>query len=396
MRILLVLRGAPGCGKTTWVKDNKLTPYTLSFDNVRMLYKSPIQTIYGRESSDRKKDSLVMDTMLSILEERMKSGEFTVIDSVNSRESDLNQYYELSIKYRYKAYIVDFTGIPIEVTKERNKNRMARKRVPDHIVGKIYAEFKTESIPNLTCIKPEQLNEIWPKPICLNKYNKIHHIGDIHGCLDVLKQAIAENGGIRNDEFYVFLGDYTDRGPKNAEVVNYLKSLVDRNNVIICEGNHEHWVWNWANGIEDYTDEFRNNTKPQLEAAGLDKKEIRKFYRKLKECFYYNYHGKNILTCHGGLASIPYNLATVSTHQLIHGVGLYSDLDQIAKTFEEQSEGCKMEIFGHRNPDSKPMKLNDMVYCLEGSVENGGSLRWLTITKTKVIEHEYRNNINKK
>ena len=40
MRILLILRGAPGCGKTTYIKDHRLIPYTLSFDNIRMLFKA--------------------------------------------------------------------------------------------------------------------------------------------------------------------------------------------------------------------------------------------------------------------------------------------------------------------------------------------------------------------
>ena len=111
MRILLILRGAPGCGKTTYIKDHRLIPYTLSFDNIRMLFKSPVQTIYGKESSDRKKDSFVFDTLLMILEERMKSGELTVIDHINSKTVELNQYQELALKYRYKTYLIDFTSI---------------------------------------------------------------------------------------------------------------------------------------------------------------------------------------------------------------------------------------------------------------------------------------------
>ena len=36
MRTMFVLRGAPGCGKSTWIKDNGLTPYTLEADNLRL------------------------------------------------------------------------------------------------------------------------------------------------------------------------------------------------------------------------------------------------------------------------------------------------------------------------------------------------------------------------
>jgi predicted kinase/predicted phosphodiesterase len=392
MRILLILRGAPGCGKTTYIKDHRLIPYTLSFDNIRMLFKSPVQTIYGKESSDRKKDSFVFDTLLMILEERMKSGELTVIDHINSKTVELNQYQELALKYRYKTYLIDFTSIPIQVSKERNFNRMARKRVPDHIVDKVYTEFAGQKIPDeMVIIQPEDLESIWPKPIDLNKYTKIHHIGDIHGCFDVLKEAVEDNGRFKEDECYIFLGDYTDRGPQNAEVILFLKELKDKENVIFCEGNHERWVWNWANRVKDYPDEFAKNTKKQLEAANIAKKDMRKFYRKLNECCYYTFDGRTILACHGGIAAIPQNLATISSHQLIHGVGLYSDLKQITNTFKDQAEKKKIEIFGHRNPDKKPMKFNDSAYCLEGGIEAGGCLRWLVLENGNIIEKEYRN-----
>ena len=37
MRILLLLRGAPGCGKSAWVEANGLKPYTLSSDDIRLM-----------------------------------------------------------------------------------------------------------------------------------------------------------------------------------------------------------------------------------------------------------------------------------------------------------------------------------------------------------------------
>ncbi len=35
MRTLLLLRGAPGCGKSTWVKEQGLETYTLCADTLR-------------------------------------------------------------------------------------------------------------------------------------------------------------------------------------------------------------------------------------------------------------------------------------------------------------------------------------------------------------------------
>lgn len=42
MRILLLIRGVPGSGKSTFIKEQGLEPYTLSADALRLLYASPM------------------------------------------------------------------------------------------------------------------------------------------------------------------------------------------------------------------------------------------------------------------------------------------------------------------------------------------------------------------
>lgn len=37
MRVLLLLRGSAGCGKSTWIEKNELKPYTLSPDTTRRM-----------------------------------------------------------------------------------------------------------------------------------------------------------------------------------------------------------------------------------------------------------------------------------------------------------------------------------------------------------------------
>lgn len=47
MRAMLLFRGAPGCGKTTMIKELGLEQYSLSADNIRLLIQSPIMTVDG-------------------------------------------------------------------------------------------------------------------------------------------------------------------------------------------------------------------------------------------------------------------------------------------------------------------------------------------------------------
>lgn len=396
MRVLLLLRGSAGCGKSTWIEQNGLKPYTLSADDIRLLCQSPVLQPDGTVGISQSNDKTVWKTLFNLLEIRMQKGEFTVIDVTNSKTSEMNRYKQMCETYRYRMYCVDFTDIPIDEVKRRNASREELKRVPDEVIDKMYSRFKTQKIPSgIKVIKPDELDSVWMKLFDLSEYKKIHHIGDVHGCYTALKKYIEDNGGIKDDEFYIFCGDYVDRGIENADVIKYLISIKDRKNVLMLEGNHERWLWLWANGCTGKSKEFELVTKPQLEELKIDKKDVRQLYRKFGQCAYYKY-GKNIyLVTHAGLSVLPNNLTFVATDQMIHGVGNYNDFEKIAETFAEKMPSNYYQIHGHRNTKQVPIRVNDRVFNLEGRVEFGGDLRCVQLDKNGMHEIETHNEVFK-
>ena len=396
MRVLLLLRGSSGCGKSTWIEQNGLKPYALSADDIRLLCQSPVLQPDGTVGISQSNDKTVWKTLFNLLEIRMQKGEFTVIDATNSKTSEMNRYKQMCETYRYRMYCVDFTDIPIDEVKRRNASREELKRVPDEAIDKMYSRFKTQKIPSgIKVIKPNELDSIWMKLFDLSEYKKIHHIGDVHGCYTALKKYIDDNGGIKDDEFYIFCGDYVDRGIENADVIKYLISIKDKKNVLMLEGNHERWLWLWANGCAGKSKEFELVTKPQLEDAKIDKKDVRQLYRKFGQCAYYKY-GENIyLVTHAGLSVLPDNLTFVATDQMIHGVGNYNDFEKIAETFIEKMPSNYYQIHGHRNTKQVPIRVNDRVFNLEGRVEFGGDLRCVQLDKDGMHEVEIHNEVFK-
>lgn len=390
MRVLLLLRGSAGCGKSTWIEQNGLKPYTLSADDIRLLCSSPVLTVAGSESINQSNDTVVWSTLFKILELRMQNGEFTVIDATNSKTSEMNRYRDLCSTYKYRIYCVDFTDIPIEVTKERNRNRAPLKRVPDEAIDKMYSRFQTQKIPSgITVIKPDELDKIWMKQIDLSAYKKVHHIGDIHGCYTALKEYIDGNGGMKDDEFYIFCGDYIDRGLENADVVKFLLSIYQKPNVCLLEGNHERWLWVWANDGVSKSKEFEFVTRTQLENERISKKDVRQLYRKIGQCAYYKYGDNVYLVTHAGLSMVPDNLTKVATTQMIKGVGNYNDTEAVANTFVVTMPENYYQIFGHRNTKRLHTSVNDRVFVLEGQVEFGGCLRCVQVLPNgehKVVE----------
>lgn len=395
MRVLLLLRGSAGCGKSTWIEKNGLKPYTLCADDIRLLCQSPVLQPDGTVTISQKNDATVWKTLFNLLEIRMQKGEFTVIDATNSKTSEMNRYKDMCETYRYRIYCVDFTDIPIEEVKRRNANRETLKRVPEEAIDKMYSRFETQKIPSgITVIKPDDLYKIWFGMIDFSDYKKVHCIGDIHGCYTALKQYFDDNGGMKDDEMYIFTGDYIDRGVENAEVVKFLISIMGKKNVLMLEGNHEKWLTLYANNCTGQSKEFELITRRQLDNAKIDKKEIRKLCRKFGQCAYFQYGENGYLVTHGGIPVIPNNLTFVATDQMIHGVGTYADFETIADTFNEKEPKCFYQIHGHRNPKLVPVR-DDRVFNLEGHVEFGGCLRCVQISENGIETFEIKNDVFK-
>ena len=396
VRILLLLRGSAGCGKSTWIEQNGLKPYTLSADDIRLLCQSPIMQVDGTEGISQSNDNVTWKTLFNLLEVRMQKGEFTVIDATNSKTSEMNRYKEMCNTYRYRIFCVDFTDIPIEEVKRRNANREVLKRVPEEAIDKMYSRFATQKIPSgIKVIKPDELDTIWMKMFDLSEYKKIHHIGDIHGCNTALQKYLSDNGGLKDDEMYIFTGDYIDRGLENADVVKFLISIMNKKNVLMLEGNHERWLWLYANDCVGKSKEFELITRPQLEEAKIDKKDIRQLYRKFGQCAYYKYGDNIYLVTHAGLSTLPKNLSYVATDQMIRGVGNYNDFEKVAETFLATTPDNVYQIHGHRNTKRLPVKVNDRVFNLEGRVEFGGTLRCVQVDKDGIHTVEVENTVYK-
>jgi len=393
LRILTLFRGAPASGKSTFIKNNNLEQYALSADDIRLLLQSPIMNADGGYGISQKNDKKVWELLFDILEQRMIRGEFVVVDATNSKTVELNRYKSMAETYRYRIICIDMTDVPIEVCKERNKNRKPDyKVVPDYVIDNMYTRFESQKIPSgVKAVKPEEFwSTITYSPLDFSEYKKIHHIGDLHGCNTVLQEYLQ--GELKDDELYLFLGDYIDRGIENVELLNYLFSIMDKPNVAFLQGNHERHLWDYSNDMLSKSKEFEQVTKRELNKSQIDKKKLRIFYRKLRQLTYYTYHDKTVVVTHGGISTIPERFEFLATEQLIKGVGEYKDTEVINTQFLNSTPENYYQIHGHRNVSDIPIQVNKKCYCLEGRVEFGGHLRIVTLDNEGFKTREVKNN----
>lgn len=61
-------------------------------------------------------------------------------------------------------------------------------------------------------------------------------IGDVHGCLDDLKELLNTAGYVKENFTLIFVGDVINKGPQSVATLRFVRSLP---NVFIVKGNHE-------------------------------------------------------------------------------------------------------------------------------------------------------------
>ena len=376
MRTLLLLRGIQASGKSTWIKENNLEPYTLSADNIRLNIANPVLLEDGSYEISQKYNKVTWELLYKYLEMRMQNGDFTIIDATHSDLKLLNKYKDLASIYKYTMYCLEF-DVPLEEALKRNKERDNYKYVPERVIERTYETIKNnEKLPS-ALKKIESIDEIINFYTAdVNQYEKVVIIGDIHSCAEPLKEVLKD---FNEETLYIFVGDYFDRGIQPVETFNIMLDLLEKPNVILIEGNHEEKsMKKFIYDEEKYTKSFEETTLlPLLKEYDVDyvRASLKKIYKKLRQCFAFEFRGKKFLCTHGGLPLVP-KLTLVSAKEMIHGVGKYET--EIGEIYSENYKKglCQgfIQVHGHRG-------VNDgqFSYCLEDRVEFGGELKVLTI-----------------
>ena len=435
MRTLLLMRGLPASGKSSWIHAHNLQAYALSPDSLRLmvsapillpkpntLHASPTQKVDSSYAINQANDKRVWKLLFELLELRMARGDFTIIDATHTSLQALRAYESLAQSYRYRIFVLDFSDVSLEIVKKRNSLRSqsdAYKAVPESILESMAKKLNdslAQALPSrYTLLSPESAFEhLRLKPIDLNAYTSIHHIGDIHGCIESVVEYLlytfsleARTPPYRTKEqalnalrqsnfakevclqlfcpsaYYIFLGDYIDRGIGSGEVVRLLLAIMEERNICLLEGNHERWLQKWGRDVLG-ENEFSTFSVKDLEQAGLSPKDTHRLYARLRQCAYYTFDNKQVLCTHGGLPTLPDNLTLISTRQLIYGSGDYEDMQSGAQNFAATTESNTYQVFGHRNREKHAVRVYERSFALEGGVEFGGCLRACILHKARL------------
>ena len=130
-------------------------------------------------------------------------------------------------------------------------------------------------------------------------------IGDVHGCYDELIELLLKVGFNDKKDCLIFLGDYTDRGPKSYEVYRFLRGLKLEmgTRCILLFGNHEELVL-------DYYDTYdpnwkRNGGRTTQKSFKQHNLSLRRYSDWIDKYTHSYYKCPLFQACHAGLENKP-------------------------------------------------------------------------------------------
>ena len=372
MRMMLALRGFPGCGKSTWTRENNLTPFALSFDTLKSLHGGLELSVHGGFLPSTLHSEQVFSQFCKLLDQRLAAGSLTLIDNTNLDVSDIDFLSQRAAEYGYEFVVVDFTlQVSFDEARRRNERRPHYQVVPDASMQEFLRLSRTP-IPNgIKQMSPGQAAwHLVYEDRDFSDIPVIHHIGDIQGCATPLRNYLDRH--FRDDSLFIFTGDLLDRGIENGEVFQLIEAIPAKNRILIT-GNHELHLERQARNKPAVSKEFREATLPQLRAAGITNERIKALADQFVDGLVYRYGDRRVVATHGGLPCIPSNLNLVASHQLWKGVGGYRlDIDGV---FEANTQANEYQVHGHRNLVGRDLRADQRSFNLEGDIEYGGHLR---------------------
>lgn len=286
---VVAMIGASSSGKTSFAKKYFKTTEVLSSDFFRGMVcdDENSQTVSGD----------AFDLLYYAANKRLSNMKLTVIDATNLQQSARKQVVDLAKNQDVHAAAI-VLDMPEDILQERNKSRSDRnfpQRVIRHHcreVGRSIRGLKREGFRFVYVIRSiEQLENVEVVRTKLWNNKKDEHgpfdvIGDIHGCCSELEALLGKLGYIKNNGVYAhpegrkaaFLGDFCDRGPRNADVLRLVMDMVKSGSAIAVPGNHDIKLLKYLNGKNITASHGIDKTIAELEEKGEEfKRETAEF-----------------------------------------------------------------------------------------------------------------------
>lgn len=140
-KLFILMRGAPGSGKSTLIKDSGLSNYAISLDELRRLLATEEN---GQLPTSVNKETYAL--LHSILKTRIKKGRLIILDAVNASVDHLKDSLDLAEQAGYRVVYYQMST-SLENCLENNLRRSIYSRASEEKIRRFHNIIETTHLP---------------------------------------------------------------------------------------------------------------------------------------------------------------------------------------------------------------------------------------------------------
>ncbi len=256
-----------GSGKSYFCKNVLISQIKKKYPLVKITYLSSDDIKRDIHGENVHKYSDKLDTVLVKAFTRLiknvneqcsvtNNSEIIIIDTLGFKKSFRDNLLEIALKNNYQTHALVFQYSLDEYYKYNDLTDLRYKEVINAHHQSFKANLETLRANEVSVIKSKDFSNI---EITIDKYDNYAStiiddidntpiVGDVHGCLDELKEVVRLNP----NQKILLVGDFIDKGYAVKETIEYI--FENQNLFKIVIGNHESFVYRKLKGLIGKTD----------------------------------------------------------------------------------------------------------------------------------------------
>jgi predicted kinase len=137
MSKLVIVRGLPGCGKSTaarvWVNASPDTRAEVNRDAIRLM-------LGGYEVGTPAQEKMVTTIQHQAIRDLLKSGIDVISSDTNLKMKYVRELYKIGNSLGADIAVMDMTDVPLDVVRHQNANRRDKRPVPEAVINRMYSQ----------------------------------------------------------------------------------------------------------------------------------------------------------------------------------------------------------------------------------------------------------------
>jgi predicted kinase len=134
MTRLLITRGLPASGKTTFARKLQPNVVRVNRDDLRRM-------LHGDRLFTQWAEAQVTHAQKAAVEALLRARSDVIVDDTNLRARTVREWAELASRFRASFEVHDFTDVPLEECVRRNAGRPETERVTEEAIRRMHARY---------------------------------------------------------------------------------------------------------------------------------------------------------------------------------------------------------------------------------------------------------------